>query len=372
MWPLLELLGVREAAGVRRAQVARVVWSGPERLRESDALTVDRARFDTLLLRHAAHAGATIVHGHDVRAAGAASLLVDASGRRRALGGARRRTSPRTLALHAVWRDARAGAADTFVEARADHWLWGAHLPGGGFRAMLFLAPERVRRAELGALYRRLVLGAPLFGAVLADASPGFVQACDASCYAALHPVEDATVKVGEAAFAIDPLSSSGVQCAIQSGLAAALAIHTMLDGERDAAVGYLRDHQRHAVEHHAALAARAYADCGAYAGEPFWARRAASAQAPPTRDPVPLEALLPHPVRLAPGAALAPVPCIVGDRVATRRALTDASLARPVAFLGGVELAPLLDRLDGGRPLSELPRPVASWLAARGLLEPV
>ena len=304
-----------------------------------------------------------------------ARLVVDASGRRRVLGGARRRTSPRTLALHACWRGASDKDADTLVEARPDRWLWGAHLPGGGFRAMVFVDPARLRRRELGARYRELVLAAPLFAEVLADAAiEGEVDACDATCYAAEEPLG----AVGEAAFAIDPLSSSGVQTAIQTGVAAAVAVHSILAGERAAAEAYLRDSQRHAVERHALLAARTYAECGAYAGEPFWRRRAAAPPAPVVRAPLALDALLTRRVRLAPGAALATVPCVVGDRVSMRRALTDASLARPVAFLGDHELAPLLDRLAADqRPLGDVVQawgpaalPVAGWLASRGLLE--
>jgi len=412
-WPLLELLGAKadvEAAGFPRAGAARVRWGGPERRLESvePGITVDRGTFDQLLLDRARAAGATIVAPATARRAAAvpggwvvpvsnpdgprtirARFVADASGRRRVLGGRRRRTSPRTLALHACWRGAGYGGAQTLVEARPDYWLWGAHLPDGTFRAMAFVDPELMRtEREIGRLYRELVAAAPLFGQALAGAASieGGVQACDATCYAADDPIDATSVKLGEAAFAIDPLSSSGVQTAIQTGVAASAAVHSILseDGQVDAAVEYFREHQRHAVERHAQLAARSYGDCAAYAGEPFWRRRrAGDAPEPPARAPVPLEDLLPVRVRLAAGATLEPAPCVIGDRVRLRRALSHPALARPVAFLGDCELAPLLDRLGADRRLGEVVEDwaravtpaaaysIAGWLAARGLLDP-
>jgi flavin-dependent dehydrogenase len=415
VWPLLELLGARaavEAAGFERAAAARVRWGGAEQRRVTSAqpsITVDRGAFDALLLERARAAGATILQPATARRATAveggwvvpvstaegtrtvrARFVADASGRRRVLGGRRSRTSPPTLALHASWRGAGDGGAQTLVEARPAYWLWGARLPGGTFRAMAFVEPRLVRAApDLGRLYLELVAAAPLFGQLLARGAriEGSVQACDATCYAADDPIDATSVKVGEAAFAIDPLSSSGVQTAIQTGVAASAAVNSILseDGELDAAVAYFRAHQRHAVEHHARLATRSYADCAAYAAEPFWRRRAAEAPQPPVaRAPVPLEDLLPRRVRLARGSTLEPTPCVIGDRVGLRRALSHPALARPVAFLGDSELAPLLDRLGADRRLADVVEDwarslspaaaysIAGWLASRGLLDPI
>jgi flavin-dependent dehydrogenase len=416
VWPLLELLGVRdrvEAAAFRRSVEARVRWGRPEELRRSPAsdppLTVDRGAFDAVLLSRARDAGATVLQpatahrpvatprGWEV-AAGArmvrARYLADASGRRRASGGRRRRTSAATVCVHALWRGDVDGA-ETRVDAVSDAWFWGARLPDGTFRAMAFVdtASIRARRAaelSLERIYRDLLASSPLF-ADLCDGRAqlaGAIAACDATCFADESPIHATAVKVGEAAFAIDPLSSSGVQTAIQSGVAAGAAVHSILmGGERDSALEYYRDHAAHAVRHHRRLAARSYADCAAYAGAPFWRRRAfatedAHSPAPPAPAPAPLNELLPGRTRLAPEAALVATACVVGDRVERRRALTHPALERPVAYLGGNELAPLLDRLDGRRSLERVVNDwghsiplatayqVADWLARHGLLE--
>ncbi|MGH3692866.1 MAG: NAD(P)/FAD-dependent oxidoreductase, partial [Pseudonocardiaceae bacterium] len=263
------------------------------------------------------------------------------------------------------------------------------HLPGANFRAMAFLDPETVVAAGRGRerLYRRLLAASSLFGELVTGAElTGRVQTCDATSYAVSTPVDVTSVRVGEAAFAIDPLSSCGVQTAIQTGLAAAAAIHSILtpDGDTPAALRYYTDHQHYSVQRHAASAAGLYAEHRAHADALFWRRRGAGA--PPAPSPsaggVPLADLLPLRVRLPPAAAILDTPCLLGDRIELRRALAHPALDRPVAFLGDVELAPLLDQLPIAPSLAEALRTwerslpagralmIASWLHQRGLLE--
>jgi flavin-dependent dehydrogenase len=409
IWPLLDSLGVSDrvaAHGFTRVTAARVRWRdrAEERVPIDGGLTVDRAAFDALLLDHARAAGVSVHAPAAVRTpvrAGRgwelplaegplrARFLVDASGRRRLLGGRRTPTAARTLALHAEWvRGPAPDGAQTRIDALADGWLWGARLPGGRFRAMAFADPETLvaEGRDRGRLLRRMLAASPLF-AELADAATvdGRVHACDATSYSTAAPVDATSIRVGEAAFAIDPLSSCGVQTAIQTGLAAAVTVHSILAPEldTDAAIDYYGDHQRHAVARHAATAAALYAEHGAHAGEPFWRRRSVAAPAPPVvPSAAPLGELLALPVRLPLAAKLVDTACLVGDRVERRRALAHPALDRPVAFLGGSELAPLLDGLLAAPSLAHavsawdrsLPRgralELAAWLHGRGLIE--
>ena len=404
-WPLLDALGVREPvgqAGFVETETARVRWRGDdeERVRVPGGLTVDRATFDALLLERARAAGARVLA--PVRAARPrrraegweialgdrvlrTRFVADATGRARLLGGRCARSAPRTLALHALCEPAPApDGAQTRIDALADGWLWGAHLPGGGFRAMAFVDASALRAAggERARLLRRLLAQSPLFAELAAH---GAVQACDATCYAAPTPIDATSVRVGEAAFAIDPLSSSGVHTAIGTGLAAAVAVHTILDGAGDteAAIEYYAAHQRHAVERHATTAAVIYAEHRAHAGASFWRLRGCAAPAPEPAPAAPsLVDLLPRRVRLTATAALRDTPCLVDDRIEHRRALVHPALVRPVAFVGGSELAPLLDELQASASLAlvlrgwerRLPpdrgRQIVRWLHARQLIE--
>ncbi len=410
IWPLLDSLGVREcvaARGFTPVARARVRWrSDEEQVHVDGGLTVERGAFDAILLDRAREAGAEVLcpatarrpvrcaEGWEVPLADRvlpARFLADATGRRRLLGTDRTPSSPRTLALHAIWRGGPPpDGSQTRIDALADGWLWGAHLPGGGFRAMAFLDPETVVAAgcDRGRLYRRLLAASPLFCELVNGAElAGQVQTCDATSYVVTTPADVTSVQVGEAAFAIDPLSSCGVQTAIQTGLAAAATVHSILtpDGDTHAALRYYADQQRHSVARHAANAAGVYAEHRAYADALFWRRRSAGAiPSVPLLSPdvIPLADLLPLQVRLPPDAAIVDTPCLLGDRIESRRALSHPGLDRPVAFLGDAELAPLLDQLHSARSLAEALRSwerslpagraltIAAWLHQRGLLE--
>ena len=405
IWPLLDALGVRERvadAGFVATEVARVRWRDDveERVAVPGGLTVERGAFDALLLDHAREAGARVLtpsraarprrraDGWEVAVGDSvlrAHFIADATGRRRLLGGRSTPTAPRTLALHSVCRPGPpADGAQTRIDALPDGWLWGAHLPGSGFRAMAFVDPPALRDAggDRTRLMRRLLAASPLF-AELASGPLEPVQACDATCNGAAAPIDPTSIRVGEASFAIDPLSSSGVHTAIGTGLAGAAAVHTVLDGgHAEAAIDYYAGYQRHAIDSHAASAAAIYSDHRANRDQPFWRRRAS---VPPTPAPAgratPPVDLLALPVRLAAGATIASTSCIVGDRVQWRRALTHPDLDRPVAFLDGAELAPLLDLLPQAPSLAHviarwdatLPagraEAIAGWLQARGIL---
>ena len=408
-WPVLDALGVGErvrAAGFVATATARVRWRDDRaQLAEvSGGLTVDRGAFDAILLEHARACGARVLApARACRPArdgdswtlecgdGAlrARFLADASGRRRMLGGPSPPTGPRTLALHAEWRGGdRWRDEQTRIEALAQGWLWGAQLPDGALRAIAFVDPGTLRAAggDSTRLYHRLLASSRLFANLRPSGwTAACVRACDATTYAAGAPIDACSVRVGEAAFAIDPLSSSGVQTAIQTGLAAASAVHCILTraAGRQAAIAYYRAHLDHAVERHAATAAGLYAEHRPSADAPFWRARSAAAAPSPGWPAVTtaINELLRARVGLPAEAALRDTPCLVGDVIELRRALTHPALDRPVAFLGGEELAPLLDELPAVASLSDaidrwdrvLPagraNAIAVWLHARGLL---
>ncbi|MEV1119813.1 NAD(P)/FAD-dependent oxidoreductase [Actinosynnema sp. NPDC049800] len=356
------------------------------------AVTVDRGRFDHVLLTAARAVGVEVRHparagrprrtraGWDVPLPGGtlrARFLVDASGRHRVSGGTTTATGPRTLALHAVWR----GGGPTRIGTGPRTWCWGAPLPRGLFRAMAFIDADLLRAHRPERLYHHLLDSTGLF----AD-RPGSldVAVCHATAYRDDTPVTEDSVKVGEAAFTLDPLTSSGVDSALHSAMAAAVTVHTVLsDGDRAAALAFYRDSRDRTSARHAGWTAAHYDRHQPHRDQPFWRRRAAP---PPDHRPTSPTPLTPdhlhRPVRLSPDAAVVPTPCPVGDLVTTRRALTHPALPTPVAHVADTELAPLLDYLDRTASLSDLLRAwsthlparqaeaTARWLFERGCLE--
>ncbi|MCF3103123.1 NAD(P)/FAD-dependent oxidoreductase [Streptomyces roseoverticillatus] len=396
--PLLHSLGVLPAvrdAGFLTCTESSVRWADDlvrhVRLPAGAAgLTVCRGRFDRLLLDAARSAGVGVLEPAVARRPrreadgwkvlvttpeGAqllrARFLVDATGRARVLGGRVTRTGPRTIALHTAWHVDPDDAPATCVEALPDGWLWGTLLPSGDYRVMAFTDPEHlrrsgVRRSSLESYFRSLLAGSELFHRLARDRPGDTVSVCDATSYFHPDPAGEDHLRLGEAAFAIDPLSSSGVEKALQSAMSGAVTAHTLLseDGDRTAALTYYRDSQRHSAEQHVKWAGGHYAEHRPYQGNVFWRRRAlplpalpalpADTSAPASPTDTDLAHLMHRRLRLTPTAELVSTPCVVGDQVSFRPALSHPALARPVAYLGGLALAPLTESLSGDHTLAE------------------
>jgi flavin-dependent dehydrogenase len=415
---LLDVLGVRErveAASFLRPDRAIVRWAAATDHLKSQpgepGFQVDRGPFDRILLEAAANAGVQILQPAAARppyqnASGQwqipvrrsrealtirAAFLADASGRRRWLPGTVSRCSAPTLALYGYWRDAEIEGVETRVEAASEGWFWGAPLPDGTFNATVFLDPDRCAaagRRELERFYRSLLAGSTLLGGCLHGRLCGGVVACSASCYADPEPVTQSWIRVGEAAFSIDPLSSQGVQTAIGSGLQACRVVHTLLTAPEHAgaAMEFYRSRQAEIVAQHQSLAAAYYAEPKEWGDRPFWRRRATTpaAQVPPARSDFPSSRVSAGTrVALSRDAVLVETPCVVDSVISARRALCHPRLQRPVAFLEGIELAPLLDGISPGETLGEMIRhwerripfsvcvAIARWMYSTGILVP-
>jgi flavin-dependent dehydrogenase len=218
-----------------------------------------------------------------------AQVLIDAGGRTAPLA---RRLGASPLAedrLSCSWvhgRDERGGGAGlTFIEAVEEGWWYTAPLPEGrrvlAFHTDADLPAARGVRARDALLARAKETGE--LGAVLAaagfqpDTEPGFTAAHSA----ALEPCAGSGwLAAGDAALALDPLSSQGLLNALFTGLAAAEATDRHLSGAVDALPGYARtiDGIRAAYRKHL----RAWYSLETRWPEaPFWQRRQQLAPAP-------------------------------------------------------------------------------------------
>ncbi|MDX1982979.1 MAG: NAD(P)/FAD-dependent oxidoreductase [Bryobacteraceae bacterium] len=287
---LIGVADVVEAAGFLRPRDMVVAWGGapaPRSFAEA-GYQVDRGRFDQILLTQAARIGVEVLQpaaakemvrredGWTVRTRESdvsCGFVVDAAGRCGVLPSRKQALSAGTLALYAYWRPARAVDPATLVEAGTEEWFWGAPLPDGTFNATVFVDNADVRPVEqvyLDRLRRSELLAFCTMGERV---SP--VLVCDATCYRDNELVDTGWIKAGDAAFSIDPLSSQGVQVAMQSGLQAAVLIgRSFSDPHRAGEAARLyRAGVRRASEAHRNAAAGFYAQLQDR-GE-FWRRRA-------------------------------------------------------------------------------------------------
>jgi 2-polyprenyl-6-methoxyphenol hydroxylase-like FAD-dependent oxidoreductase len=396
VWPLLDGLGVLEPLfreGFLCPGQTQIRWSRPDTERVSPTqsgtgLLVDRGKFDALLLHAAVSAGARFFQPAQARGVNCgdsgrqvevtaggetrrirADYLVDAAGRTAFLPGKRRTVGPRTVAL-CGYLQSRDCPHDTLVEALPDAWCWGAPVPGGLFSTMVFLDADTVpglRRTGLETLWRARLAGAELFAGLSRSPLVRPVLARDATTYHAADPIGEDFVRVGEASFSLDPLSSTGVEKAMHSGLVAAIALHTMIawPGRKDLCQRFYRDRQREAISAHAAWSASFYHQVARFSGLPFWKSRsdAGGYDLPnkgPTRASLPEGPIsLAARVRLSDEARLVQEPCIVGDEIRAHTALVHPGLERPVAFVEGIELGQLIEMVPSCADLAGL---LAVW----------
>jgi hypothetical protein len=257
-----------------------------------------------------------------------AKFLIDAGGRGGALLGKRLPVGPATIALTTIWQQAELPPGTMLVEAMADGWCWGASAASGEMHTAVFrdAAGRPANPADLlrdTALFAGPLRAAKILRTAVTDATPR--QAHD--------PAGKAWLRIGDAAFAPDPLSSQGLAMALRAGLQAAAVTHTILSGrDPEAALAFHRSSVADTAAHHAKTIARLYATPG---NTPFWQAR---------RRREPLAAPL-HPnarLALAPQLVIGEMPALVGDHVEIVRAVKPAS-GRAIAWISGIPAATLL-----------------------------
>ncbi|MEX0367403.1 MAG: NAD(P)/FAD-dependent oxidoreductase [Ruegeria sp.] len=380
--PTLAALGLRdriERAGFLRSHGSILYWGGEFERRGTSpgapGLLVDRARFDALLLHAAAEAGVTVLQparahrprrttqGWDIPLRGETPqtihtrLLIDAAGKQAGLARKFRRCSQPLLALYAYWQPPPGFGPETRVEAGEAQWYWGALLPDGTVNATIFLDPARaagLSPADRRDLYLNLLAQSTLLSPCLDTSRRGHVRSCDATSYAEQTPPSAHLLRVGEASFSIDPLSSQGVQSALGQTMQTAAVAHTLLTRPDDTelALTFAADRQTERIRTHATLAADYYAQQAQHHPNPFWTDRATPPGWLTTPHPDLLDTLPPSdlPLRLSPEAALTPSAIQTEALIRSETALTHPNLNRPVVFLDGLRIAPLLHRVPPGQ----------------------
>lgn len=386
--PVLELAGVRadmEAAGFFRPQRSLIRWSSASATwkvqPEEAGFQVDRGQFDQILLEAAqavgvqvlqpAHAARPVLQDHwqwliPVKWQGEqttiqAQFLVTATGKHRALSHLQP-AQPATLAIYGYWRDVPFQGCESRVEAGPDEWFWGAPLPDGRFNAVVFVDRKRfgdVQPCDREQWYRHLLTNTTLLRDCLEGDLDTPLQICDASCYLAEEAIGQDWIHVGNAAFAIDPISSQGVQMAMMSAIQGAIAVHTLLmePEHSEAAIAFYRQKLQETVQRSQRTAAQIYATQGIYPVTLFWQQRSQEVMSPQPIQQVQNSRLfeIDSRIQLSEMASLILTPVIQGDYIRLVKALHHPNVGHPIAYLGNVAIAPLLETIIPGQTILEL-----------------
>lgn len=362
-------------------------------------MLVERSRFDRVLLQAAMEAGAHVIRPAvvcvpkayhngvwrlEARCEGAATIecryLIDASGKQGFLErgdcdfpGRRIVTAPPTVAICGCLQS-EFPPRMTMVEAIAEAWVWGASLSGGGCAAMVFCDTEKIRSEHakgLEAIWRGFLKTTKLFPGLDTARSLGPVRLRDATPSFHEVPMGKGFVRAGESNYSIDPLSSTGVEKAMRGGLTAAMIVHTLLKYPERASMceQFCLARQQEDVQTHAAWAAGFYSEAAHLGHHVFWNRRSRlkvpefRRMAAQEQQDVP--AAVAHRVwtwgntiriRLADGVQLRREPCVVNDEIQAAMSILSPELERPVAFLDGIPLGPVMDEAFRAMPSDLFP----------------
>ncbi|WP_372399574.1 FAD-dependent monooxygenase [Azospirillum sp. HJ39] len=395
--PAVEGLSLRAVEGLRRAGCAeavaaagrpasrRVDWNGQRTALNGEHLA-DRSSVDAALLRDAEAGGAVLSRGTvaaveqgkdgwlAVDAAGAVlgsgRFLVEARGRR-APNAPAREAGPRTLAAGRAYHGP-AGEVGSAALSFADGWVWLAALPDGRRLVQLVIdGADSPARADLTAWHEAAVASLPEAAGWVACCTPtGEAEVRDATAIRRPPGVAADRLRIGDAAFSVDPLSGHGVYAAVAWAFAAAAAVNTLAADPTalPAVERFVEDRCTELFAHAADAGNRFYRAEERWRGRPFWRRRAAWPPAP-----------LPPAERGIRRRAV-----VVNDRIEERPVLVTPALPRGVLAIDGVELWPLLESVEAGpgrggelaercsRQLGQPPERVAvalAWLANNGFL---
>lgn len=295
-----------------------------------------------------------------------ADFVVDAAGRatwsRR-----RRRMGAPTLALCGRWRGSKLDA--TRVRAQAGFWSWAAPTGPDETALVCFVDPRAFRDApgSVAARYRELTAKSEMLAgdAVTIIGEP---VACDATPYIAADGLPR-FLSVGDADQALDPLSSSGVQAAVQSALSAVPVVNTLLSHgcDREAALDFWRMRRRLRSEEHRRRSEASYREAYGRFATPFWASRAGTAGpadriSPQDRPPLPQPD---QPLVLSEGTAFVSTPCLIDRMVERRECIYHPDLSEPLAFFEGASAPGLLRSVAWPATAASL---VSSWREKLGL----
>jgi len=300
--PLLKQLGLWDQFSAEHASASAPVhsyWGEQATNHTAKSLEprgwfVERPKFDATLALAAEAAGATVycnlktcdvtrvrrgwiitLASNGVREQIKARYIVDATGRAAWMArrvGAQAHALDNLVALIGTY--SRAPSERTLlIESAREGWWYSVPLSPTGALCAYLTDRDLWSSVSADQFYRTQLKKTDWTLARVANLGEASLRTVAANTYGLDHCAGDGWLAVGDAAFAVDPLSGSGITRALESALRAAKAIGDSFGGSQDALVNYERDSQ---AQFAALLQARQY-----YYGleqrwgsSLFWARR--------------------------------------------------------------------------------------------------
>ncbi|MBS7253588.1 flavin-dependent monooxygenase QhpG [Flavobacterium branchiicola] len=379
---------------------AKVIWENKEQIYErpgqnNGGIIVDRSRLDQELLRFTVSKGLYLIqpgklkksthskkgwnleitqHSSEIKTN--SKIVLDGRGRKGTLLNERVSVAPPAIA---VWThiDNNATFNEAFVEAVDDGWLWGSPVCGNRYRIMAFTDTVKFKKnSELHLL--DLMHKTKLFAPFTNQIKGNFIETCSVTSFVNQTPWNNEFIKIGEAAFTLDPLSSTGVEKAMRFSLQVAIAINTYLkDPDSPDPKNFYEEKLIESVVNHAHWTTDYYQNAWTCNdNSEFWMKRinfqldisnhktafttqletAFNSIKPIVEhkqtEPIPVDYILQRlwneEIVVASNITFKSVYAIDNDCVVTKQALIHPNLERPLVYLDQVELFPLFKTMNG------------------------
>ncbi len=303
-------------------------------------------------------------------------VVLDARGRKGTLAKERLSVSPAAVA---IWTHIHSDLMpeETFVEAIREGWFWGAKVPGNRYRIMAFTDGKTIQQSK-DQLLSELAKNTRFFSSIARQLEDSPTETCSVTSFVHQNPWNDQFIKLGEAAFTLDPLSSNGVEKAMRFSLQTAIAVNTFLKNrESSHAKDFYEEKLIESTSNHAHWTASFYETAWPYReNAPFWKNKAEIHLSIPTDSSEFLQKLHagfnsppPFPSHKAPvsipvdlvlnqirSSKISPSPLITlkevfavnNDVVEIIQAVCHPELERPVGYLEQLSLPLLLQEING------------------------
>ncbi|NSL90907.1 FAD-binding protein [Chitinophaga sp. Mgbs1] len=338
------------------------------------------------------------IRQHNVPLLLTATFVMDARGRRGTQVQQRLLTAPPMVGLWA-YTDAATMKASTCVEAVTNGWIWGSPLHDGRYRIISFVDPSALQEQPVTTLFHHMLEHSSLFQPAIQQQRLHDIQTCNILSYAHTRPWHHRWLRLGETAFAIDPLSSTGVEKAMRFSLQAVIAVNTVLTtGEEQLAKDFFEGQLISSVVSHTRWTIQYYAQAWPGATHSFWQNRSViyPREVPPERPfaqqllktlqqeqdiapPSPdrkinieeaLKKLWHGKLYLSPDLSYVRSISVGNDVLEVKTAIHHPNLQREIVYIESAEILPLLamatDAITFGELVEQWSKVVPHALAAR------
>jgi 2-polyprenyl-6-methoxyphenol hydroxylase-like FAD-dependent oxidoreductase len=283
-----------------------------------------------------------------------ANFVIEATGRHTRFR-RRRRYGATTLAICGSW--AGTAAAAVRISAQSNNWCWGAPTGPQKNSLLCFVDPQyfQTLKCSFRERYLRMAYQSGVLPGIEALTLVGKPYACDATPYVSEQEAAG-ILCVGDADLTLDPLSSGGVQAAIQSSLAIGPIVNTLLTqgADWDAAMEFWRTSRIRRMTQHREWSRRLHSEALGKYRTTFWDKRSGpvhqSGATGKASAPAPAPDQL---IRLSEHTRFIPAPCLTDGLVEKMECVSHANLAEPLAFLGTIHLAAKLRQVNADPPVS-------------------